>query len=131
MSIVFGEDGVVKATIPRALYLQIAGLQASNNLDWDDACKLAAERTDSNSAGFRKSVETEVLKHRRSNLMIEVNKARKTIEAQGYERGRRNYEITYPCSKCGKPITVLPNDVSHQAIIGLMKQAGWAHGTCL
>jgi hypothetical protein len=131
MSIVFGEDGIVKATIPRELYLQIAGLQAAYGLDWYDAAKLAAERIDANNAAFRKSVETEVLRHRRSNLMTEVNKARKTIEDQGYERGKRDYEITYPCSRCGGPLTVSPNGDSHKDIIEYMKKAGWAHKTCL
>lgn len=131
MSIVFQEDGVVKATIPQELYLQIAGLQASEKLGWDEACKLAAERIDANNENYAKSVEKKALSLHRSELMSELNKGRNTIDAQGFERAKGQYEIWYYCSKCGKPITVSPNGNSHKAIIELMKQAGWSHSSCL
>ncbi len=50
---------------------------------------------------------------------------------EGYEEALKEYEITYPCSKCGKEITVSPNSKSHRAIIQYLDEHGWGHSKCV
>ena len=51
-------------------------------------------------------------------------------EKLGYYEAERNFKITYPCSKCGKPMEMRPGDDDHKAMIGYMKEQGWHHGNC-
>ena len=50
---------------------------------------------------------------------------------QGHEQAREEFEISYPCSVCGKPITMKPGSESHKAMVGYMKEHGWGHGNCV
>lgn len=49
----------------------------------------------------------------------------------GYNRAREEFEITYPCSVCGKPMNMEPGDKDHIAMRGYMKEHGWGHGNCV
>jgi hypothetical protein len=124
------EGGKVKATIPNALYLAIVRLQGAESLDWASACSLAAERIDANTQAFGKAVEREVLSRHRSKLLTELNKGRKTIEGEAYERAKKRFEVWYLCSVCEERVEILPGSNSHKAIIEHMKQAGWGHKAC-
>src|SRR5438093_29308 len=130
MSITFQKEGAAKVTLPRQLYLKIAGLQASKNLDWDDACKLAAQRIDANDEQYKQSIEKEVARRLKTEFLVQLNKGRKSIERQAYERAKRQYEIWYPCSVCGGRVPVAPNGKSHRSIIELMGKNGWGHASC-
>ena len=52
-------------------------------------------------------------------------------EKEGHEQAREEFEISYPCSVCGKPITIKPGSESHKAMVGYMKEHGWGHGNCV
>ena len=52
-------------------------------------------------------------------------------EKEGHNHAREEFEITYPCSVCGKPITMKPRSKSHKAIMGYMKEQGWGHSNCV
>ncbi|MFG1449598.1 MAG: hypothetical protein AAE983_03025 [Thermoplasmataceae archaeon] len=51
--------------------------------------------------------------------------------SDGFDEAIEDYRITYPCSVCGKPIEMMPGDNDHKAMIGYMKEKGWAHSKCL
>ena len=51
-------------------------------------------------------------------------------EKEGHEQAREEFEITYPCSVCGKPINMKPGSESHKAMIDYMNEHGWGHGKC-
>lgn len=48
----------------------------------------------------------------------------------GYERAREEFEIQYPCAKCGKMMTMQPGDEDHKAMQRLMKENHWTHENC-
>lgn len=66
---------------------------------------------------------------------LSYENGRKRGQDEGYEDGlelaKEEYEITYPCSVCGKPIAMKPRSESHKAMIGYMKEHGWGHGSCV
>lgn len=45
-------------------------------------------------------------------------------------KARITFEITYPCSVCGQPITMLPGHSDHIAMQKLMFLNGWRHPDC-
>ena len=47
-----------------------------------------------------------------------------------YNRAREEFEITYPCSVCGKPMTMKPGSESHKEMMDYMKEQGWRHKNC-
>jgi len=49
----------------------------------------------------------------------------------GFNEAREQYEITFPCSICGKPLTMHPNGKMHNEMRGIIKKQGWAHGDCI
>ena len=49
---------------------------------------------------------------------------------EGHEQAREEFEITYPCSVCGKQMNMKPGGKDHMAMIGYMKEHGWHHGDC-
>ena len=49
----------------------------------------------------------------------------------GYAEARELFQIWCYCSVCGKKIDVEPNSNAHKAMIGYMKEHGWAHASCL
>ena len=75
--------------------------------------------------------------------MTEVNKAKKTWRKKGYDsgyregdkagyqRGVKQYKVTYPCSVCGGELVMMPGAKDHEAMKAFMKQAGWAHSSCI
>jgi len=48
----------------------------------------------------------------------------------GYDKGRREHQIWYFCAICRKRINITPNSNIHEALVGYMKEHGWAHGEC-
>ena len=50
--------------------------------------------------------------------------------SDGFDEAVEDYKITYPCSVCGKPIEMMSGDNDHKAMIGYMKEKGWAHKKC-
>jgi len=48
----------------------------------------------------------------------------------GYENGKEEYRIWYNCNVCGNPLTIKPNSEAHEAVLKLMKDAGWGHAKC-
>ena len=58
---------------------------------------------------------------------------RREADDKGWERGNEEasnlYAVTYPCSKCGKEMTVY-TDEEKKAIRKFMISSGWHHGDC-
>ena len=48
----------------------------------------------------------------------------------GYGRGKKAWQVWYPCNVCGEPIVIKSNGDSHQALMGYMKEHGWGHNAC-
>ncbi len=133
----------MKTEIPWALHLAIIKVQASEELDYEEACLRASQLMDTNSKEYRKAVEVEANRLKKSQLMSEINKNKKTWRKKGYnsgytdgdnaghQRGVQEYRISYPCSVCGGELVMTPGAKDHEAAKMMMKQAGWAHSTCL
>jgi len=49
---------------------------------------------------------------------------------EGHAQAMDEYQIWYYCSVCRGRIDVEPNSDSHKAMIGYMKEHGWAHASC-
>jgi hypothetical protein len=62
--------------------------------------------------------------------MPDVGEIKETAWGEGYDQAMNDYQIWYYCAVCGKRIDVDPNSDSHKAIIGYMKERGWAHASC-
>ena len=62
--------------------------------------------------------------------MPDVEEIRGAALGEGYVQGVEESAIWYFCAVCGQRIDVEPKSESHKAIIGLMKSAGWGHGSC-
>jgi len=58
--------------------------------------------------------------------MPDIDEAR----GEGYNQAVEDYQIWYYCAVCRKRIDIKPNSDSHKAIIGYMKDKGWAHASC-
>ena len=48
----------------------------------------------------------------------------------GYNQAREEFEITYLCSVCGRPIDMKPGGEGHKAMVTYMKENGWGHKSC-
>jgi hypothetical protein len=124
------KGGKVKATIPRELYFEIVRLQGSGDLDWNDACKLGAQRISRNTKEFEAALEREYLSRHRSALMTEFNKGRKTIEENAKQDARKLHEIWFYCSICDERISVTPSGACHKHIMSHLRESGWGHAAC-
>jgi hypothetical protein len=97
---------------------------------------------DANSKIYQTSLEREAESRYKSRHFAEMNKTTATLQKAAEMRveAERNqvwaetyqkYAITYPCSVCGKLITIVPGSESHRAILGYLQEQGWAHAECL
>lgn len=59
------------------------------------------------------------------------NKGLEVGNSQGYERGEKDWEITFSCNICNKPSYVVPNSDCHKAIIAFLKENRWVHQECV
>jgi len=133
----------VKTEIPWELHMALIKVQASEELDYEQACERASQLIDTNSEEYRRAVQSEANRLKKSQLMTEINKAKKTWRKKGYssgykdgdkagyQRGVQEYRITYPCSVCGGELVMMLGAKDHEAMKFMMKQAGWAHSSCL
>ncbi len=62
--------------------------------------------------------------------MPDIEEIKETAWAEGYDQAVEDYQIWYYCAVCRKRIDIDPNSESHKAIIGYMKEHGWAHASC-
>jgi hypothetical protein len=143
-----GREGV-KCEIPRELYMAIVKLQASEELDWLDACVKAAQLLNSNSEEFRRGVEREARRIYNRRFMAQLNKAKMKVWNEGFEAGRRNalnsifslnpeeaskQGLSYAlCPYCDKPIygvIVDANDNMGKWVLDKIREAGWHHTKC-
>ena len=62
--------------------------------------------------------------------MPDIEEIKEQAYNEGYEQATEDCQIWYYCAVCGKRIDVEPNSDSHKAIIGYMKERGWAHSSC-
>ena len=125
-------DDSVKVKIPHKFNLAILKVQVDNSLDWQEACLKAADLLNSNTEAFQKLVKKEAEKIYKKRFMTQLNKAKQTEHNKGYtigyRDGRKTFEVAYPCSVCGKPLTMTPNGPMHEASREPLK--AWHHGAC-
>ena len=62
--------------------------------------------------------------------MPDVEEIKEREWNEGYKRGIDDYQIWYYCAVCRGRINMEPNSNSHKAMIGYMKEHGWAHASC-
>jgi flagellar biosynthesis/type III secretory pathway protein FliH len=137
------EKRTIKTVIPWELHMAVIKLQASEELDYEQACKRASQLIDTNSLEFKRAVQSEVNRLKKSETMTQINKGKKTWrkkgynagfkegKKEGYQQGVNQYKITYPCSVCGKQLIMMAREKDHEAMKIMMRKAGWAHTTCL
>jgi len=108
-------------------------------IDLVSALEFSSILLDENSREFNERVKAEAERRYRSRHMAELNKARYTIEQNGFDHGLKegmeigedNTRIWYFCSVCGGKINMGPNRDDHKALIRYMKEHGWHHGDCV
>ena len=100
--------------------MAIIKVQASEELDYEQACQRASQLIDTNSEEYRRAVQSEANRLKKSQLMTEINKGKKTWRKKGYssgykdgdkagyKRGVQESRITYPCSVCGGELVMMP-----------------------
>ncbi|MFC1804165.1 hypothetical protein ACFL0D_09425 [Thermoproteota archaeon] len=111
--------------------MSIIRLQGDEGLTWDEACTRASTLLDTGKEVYTKSVRKEAQSLYKSRHMTEMNKSRKKWVEEGYRKGVEEYKITYPCSVCGGELVLKPGEKDHEAMKGFMRQAGWAHSSCI
>ncbi|MEE9283477.1 MAG: hypothetical protein V3U49_05330 [Nitrososphaerales archaeon] len=134
-----------KVQVPWKLRKAIMNLQVNNNRSFDEACKIMADRFDSNSPEFERRVKQEVSKQRKSELMKSINKSRATIREAGWQEGmndgmaqlRSGIELVratkdyfkVACSTCGEPMQFSSNQSNWQEIRTALQGAfkNWSH----
>ena len=133
-------------SLPNPFRRAIVKLMAKDDLELEEALEQAAALLDPNGKEFDHRVSKEAQRLYKSRFMSEMNVARSTFQKHterevvkaydrgydsGLQEGQKLFEIWYFCSICGKKMTMYPNAVDHQAMIGFMKDRGWSHGECL
>ena len=63
-------------------------------------------------------------------LHTDIEEIKQAAWGEGYNQAVEDCEIWYICIVCGKQINMSPNDDSHKAMIGYMKEHGWGHTSC-
>jgi hypothetical protein len=128
----------VKAEIPKALYLAIVRLQASEGLDWEEACVKASELLDANGQAFKRAVKREAQRLYNKRFMEQLNKAQGKIREGAFMGGIRwarenedNFRV--PCSICGEPMHFSSSDKNWESevkptLYGAFKN--WCHAKC-
>jgi len=128
---------MVKVSIPHELQIAIMRIQVEENLTWEEACVKAATLLKTNSEEFKKAVEAEAKRIYKRRFMTQLNKARETIYAKGYEAGYKEAasedHFHVPCSICGKPMHFSSTDENWDKIREVLYNAfkTWAHTSCL
>lgn len=131
------DESLMRLEIPKELNQAIIRIQAAEDLDFIQACKRAAVLADSGREEFKKAVKDGADRLAKSRFMQQINKARKTIGDQEYQRGAdqvRYDEDNFhaPCSICGKPMHFSSRDQKWEEEKKTLYQAfsGWQHTTC-
>ena len=66
----------------------------------------------------------------REHLSSEGKRGRDEGFEEGYYHAQEDFEITYLCSVCGRPIDMKPGGEGHKAMVMYMKEKGWGHKSC-
>ena len=140
-----GKDQVVRVKVPRSLYMAIVKLQASKDLDWEDACVQASQIINE----FEKAVEVRAQRLYNERFMEQLNKARRKIREEGFKEGydtalksvfyldpkeASKYGLTYPsCIYCGKPLHSVIVDANSNLgkwVLDRIREGRWHHTKC-
>ena len=60
----------------------------------------------------------------------DVKEIKDEARGEGYIQAVEDHQIWYYCNVCGKRMEMSPNGNDHKAMIGYMKEHGWAHASC-
>ena len=129
--------------LPEEVRSALVGVMNDTRIyDIESGLTRLAMLADANSKIYRTSLERESESRYKSRHFAELNKTTATlhkaaemrVEAarnQGWAEAYQKYAVAYPCSICGKLITIDPGSETHRAILGYLREKGWAHGECL
>jgi len=116
----------------RSLHQKIIRIQARENVDFDEACSIAASVLEENIETFNKAVDSKANSLYKQRFMTETNKVSQSIRKQSLNQGREDalkyypllkragWEIgyseclllrKYTCSKCHKPGILLDSQL--------------------
>jgi hypothetical protein len=130
---------------PKPLRMAIARVMARFDLDYPEALERAALLLDINSRIFEEEVEREAERRYKRRFMIQLNKARGTIEKNcerrvnaafqdgfdgGFDEAKKEYGVWYNCNVCNKPLYILPNSEEHRIVNAHLRSLGWGHKSC-
>lgn len=123
--------------IPFALRRQIMRIQVEEGKEQQEAFQQAAEILESNHDYFEKEVQKRVRDAINSQLLIRVNKMRKSISEQAYQKGAdfvRNTESRFQvaCSIC-KELMYFSNDKENWPEVQKLLSgafSNWTHVSC-
>jgi hypothetical protein len=122
-----------KISVPWELYMSLVKLQAEDELDFQGACRRAAMLLDNKNAKYHEEVNKNANSLYKKRHLVELNKAKQTwIEngrKQGYSMTENKFKIEYPCSKCGKPLVLLPGRADTADAIEYLSKK-WNHSEC-
>jgi hypothetical protein len=130
-------------SLPKEMRTPLLNLMHDHKIDdVEEGLVRMAQLAYANNKMFEDLVQKEAEKRYRSRHFIELNKAMATIQKDalaraetarqvGWSEAHGNYAISYPCCVCGGLIYMRPNQEEHRAVIGFLRENGWAHGACL
>ena len=133
------KNGAYKVEIPRELYMAIVKIQAEKDLDWYDACIEASRLVTTNREEVEKLAEKKARELYNSKFMSQLNKARRKVWEDGYEKGYgdgyRVEHFTVPCCVCGGPtlITSENREQWEKEVKPILYKAfsNWGHKECI
>lgn len=128
------KDDKVSVTIPDKLYMAFIRIQGKYDLKFEDACYKVASLIDTRQKDFEKAVNVEADRRYKSNMMSQINKAKKTISEKKYDEGfddgykDKQAELTIPCNICFKQISL--SDNMWESASEYLMSNGWGHAKC-
>lgn len=129
--------------LPEDVRVALIGIMSEMRIfDVEEGLIKMAQLANTNSKNYQSSLEKEAEKRYKSRHFAEMNKTTATLQRASEERAEseynrgwaeayKSYSINYPCSICGRLITITPNSEVHRAIIGYLREKGWAHTDCI
>lgn len=123
--------------IPFALRKQIMRIQVEEGKEQQEACLRAAEILESNHGDFEKEVQKKVRDAINSQVLVKVNKMRRSISEAAYQKGvdfvRENescFEV--PCSVCNEPMYLSSDKKNWSEVEKVLNStfSSWVHVGC-
>ena len=63
--------------------------------------------------------------------MPDIARIKRLAHDKGYREAKEKYQIWCFCAGCRERINITPNSNIHNAVIRLLREAGWGHEACV